>query len=360
MHGFATILIVCLMGFVAEAHGANEVSYGPPPAWVKDEAAPNADGSMAEAPVKLLKRDYQLKFSPHHLEMYVESYFAVQTPQGLQALGNLALPWKPDTDVLTVHKCRLLRAGQAIDLLTDGKKFEVLRRENNLEYAALDGMLTAVLQPAGMQVGDVLDLAFSIRRESSLIPAPEMFLFNFADVPASRVQLRATWDKSTPLRWRASQDMKGIKDVLNGGEHELRWVAEQVEPLKQPLNVPSRFLRIPMVEFTSYASWNDVSRTLAPLYAKAAGLRADSPVKLEARAIAQAQADPVARLEAALRLVQDRVRYVFLGMGDGNIDPAGADLTWERRFGDCKGKTALLVALLRELGIEAEPVLVAT
>jgi tetratricopeptide (TPR) repeat protein len=360
MRGSATVLIVCLMGLVAPAQGANEVSYGPPPAWVKDVAIPKADGSMAEAPVKLLTRSYQLKFSAKHLEMHVESFFALQTPQGLQALGNIALPWKPDTDVLTVHRCRLLRGDRAIDLLAEGKKFEVLRRENNLEYAALDGVLTAVLQPAGMQVGDVLDLAFTIRRESTLIPAPEIVLANFADAPASRVQLRVVWDQSTPLRWRASQDMKGIREVRNSGEHELAWVAEGLEPLKQPLDVPSRLLRFPMVEFTSYASWNDVSRTLAPLYSRAVELRADSPVKLEARAIAQAQADPVARLEAALRLVQDRVRYVFLGMGDGNIDPAGADLTWERRFGDCKGKTALLMALLRELGIQAEPVLVAT
>lgn len=54
------------------------------------------------------------------------------------------------------------------------------------------------------------------------------------------------------------------------------------------------------------------------------------------------------------------MRYVFLGMGDGNYKPAPADLTWQRRFGDCKGKTALLIALLRELGIAAEPVAVAT
>ncbi len=38
--------------------------------------------------------------------------------------------------------------------------------------------------------------------------------------------------------------------------------------------------------------------------------------------------------------------------------PARADETWQRRFGDCKGKTVLLLALLKELGIQAEPALV--
>ncbi len=47
-------------------------------------------------------------------------------------------------------------------------------------------------------------------------------------------------------------------------------------------------------------------------------------------------------------------------MNDGGFVPADADTTWARRFGDCKGKTALLLALLRALDIEAQPALVST
>jgi tetratricopeptide (TPR) repeat protein len=45
-------------------------------------------------------------------------------------------------------------------------------------------------------------------------------------------------------------------------------------------------------------------------------------------------------------------------MGEGGLVPANAETTWSRRFGDCKAKTALLLAILHELGIDAEPVLV--
>jgi tetratricopeptide (TPR) repeat protein len=47
-------------------------------------------------------------------------------------------------------------------------------------------------------------------------------------------------------------------------------------------------------------------------------------------------------------------------MNDGGLVPADADLTWQRRFADCKGKTVLLLALLRELGVAAEPAIVST
>lgn len=56
--------------------------------------------------------------------------------------------------------------------------------------------------------------------------------------------------------------------------------------------------------------------------------------------------------------MQQNVRYVYVGLNAGNLTPASADETWQRRFGDCKGKTTLLLALLYELGIEAEAVLI--
>lgn len=346
-----------LWGFAATAAAADAVNYGAAPAWVQPVVTPQV-GPPGDAPAKLLSRSYQLRFTPTTSELFVENFVRVQTPEGLQALGNIALPWRPDTDQLTVHKYRILRGEQVVDILANGQKFEVLRRENNLEYAALDGVLTAALQPAGLQVGDVLNLAFTLKREGGVVSAPEMALYDFAQTPVSRVELRATWNQATPLRWRATQDVKGIKEARGGATRELTWVANDLEPIDQAYDVPARFWRFPMIEFSTYSSWNDLSRVLAPLYEKAAVLDSDSPLKAEVKAIAAASADPVARIEGALRLAQEKVRYVFLGMGDGNINPARADLTWQRRFGDCKGKTALLIALLRELGVEAEPVAV--
>jgi hypothetical protein len=49
-----------------------------------------------------------------------------------------------------------------------------------------------------------------------------------------------------------------------------------------------------------------------------------------------------------------------LAVGVSGYVPTSADTTWARRFGDCKAKSALLVALLRGLQIEAAPALVST
>jgi tetratricopeptide (TPR) repeat protein len=74
--------------------------------------------------------------------------------------------------------------------------------------------------------------------------------------------------------------------------------------------------------------------------------------------IASATTDPKLRAAAALRIVQDDIRYLFSGQSAGNYEPQKPAETWEKRYGDCKAKTLLLTAMLRALGIEAEPALV--
>ena len=91
---------------------------------------------------------------------------------------------------------------------------------------------------------------------------------------------------------------------------------------------------------------------------KAATIAPDSDLRAEIDAIAKASTDPKVRAFAALRLVEEKTRYFFIGIGDGGYVPAAADETWRRKFGDCKGKTALLLAVLKELNVPAEPALV--
>jgi hypothetical protein len=134
--------------------------------------------------------------------------------------------------------------------------------------------------------------------------------------------------------------------------------AQRVEPLVMPKGAPIRFGIGRFAEATDFASWAEVAALFAPLYRDAAVIPPTGPLRDELNRIRNTVSDPKARTERALALVQDRIRYVALVMGQGGYVPATAETTWSRRFGDCKAKTALLLGLLSELGVEAEPVLV--
>lgn len=85
----------------------------------------------------------------------------------------------------------------------------------------------------------------------------------------------------------------------------------------------------------------------------------ESIVKLAAELV-EGVTDPLEKIDRIYHEVQKRCRYLGLFEGAGGIIPIPAAEVLESGFGDCKGLGTLLIALLRECGFEAHPVLVRT
>ncbi len=66
------------------------------------------------------------------------------------------------------------------------------------------------------------------------------------------------------------------------------------------------------------------------------------------------------KISAVFRFAARDIRYVSLSELGNRITPHASASVLKNRFGDCKDKSALLVGMLRELGFDAYPVLVAT
>ncbi len=343
------------------AIAADAVAFGPVPSWVEPQKAPEISPNPSGSAVRVLLSDQQINLAPSLNEQYVDSVILIQTPQGLSQAGNVVLAWRPDTDVVTVHKLTVARGGKETDLLATGQKFTVIRREDQLEYATLSGVLTAFLQPEGLQVGDRVELAYTLRRHDSLLGGvPEATFVVAPETAAVRSHLSARWPASYPMTWRASTWLTGVEQRRSGDVIELSATAENAEPLVQPAFAPSRFAALRMMQLSGRASWNEISRVMYPLFEHASHISSSSPLQKEIARIRAQAPDPRSRALAALRLVQDQVRYVYVGLNDARLVPADVDTTWSRRYGDCKAKTALLLGLLGELGIPAQAVAVNT
>ena len=351
--------LLALLIVEAPALAASEPVIAPVPEWVESVAIPAANPALADRPVQSLLLSGQTRFGAEYHDHFAEYAVRIQTPQGLQGMGNVILPWQPDQGELIVHKVRIIRGGQVIDLLANGQTFTVLRRESNLETAMLDGVLTAVLQPEGLGVGDILNVAFTVRRRPGTFGLRgENLFFAVRGFPVRLLRIRQIWPDGMAMRWRGTGLFDGARTRTTPLGTELLIERQDAEGPEPPAQAPARFLMPAVLEVSAYSGWTEISRAFAPLYVHASQLARISAVKAQIDRIAASSRDPRARAIAALRLVQDDVRYLALAMGEGNLRPATADQTWTRRYGDCKGKTALLLALLRGLGIEAEPVVV--
>jgi len=112
------------------------------------------------------------------------------------------------------------------------------------------------------------------------------------------------------------------------------------------------------VQVTEFGSWTAVAQWGDALFK--ADAQSIEAVKQLADRIKREHATQDARVTAAIRFVQDDIRYLGIEMGRNSHEPHQPRETLEQRFGDCKDKTFLLCLLLRELGLDAHPAMVNT
>ena len=358
MRGLFLCSVAGLAAPFAPAVAADKLQFGSPPSWVVPQTIPAVATKAADAPAAILLSDQQARLQPGKSTSYVEVAIKLQSAEGLSS-GNIAFPWQPEFDTVTVNKVHIIRGGRVIDVLASGQTFSVARRETNLDAATLDGSLTAVLHPEDLQVSDVVDYAVTIEHADPVMKNHTEGVFAvWNGLPVELAHSRITWPSGIKLATRETAGVPPVHLFSEGGLNVLEITGKALEPIVLPKTAPSRFRIGRLGEATNFASWAELADLFAPLYRSAAVIPASGPLRDELEAIRKNSTDPKSRAEKALELVENRVRCVALEMGTGGYVPASAETTWSHRFGDCKAKAVLLVGLLRELGLEAEPVLV--
>jgi hypothetical protein len=348
-------LLVMVSTFVAGSAYAElqQVRRGPAPAWVAPSELLSAP-EIVSGPLFMRRQDVQIHLSDQGQAQYQGYRAKILNTNALQ-LGNLSIAWNPSAGAPIVHEIKVFRDGQVVDVLQKST-FEILRREDQLEAASLDGNLTAILHVPDLRVGDELEVDLTSFTSDPTLGLHESGLLLLGPSPApGRYRLGLSWDEGRKPNLKMTADMTA---TMLKGERAVDFRFDNPAVLSPPKDAPARYQWQRVVEYSDFADWAALSRQFAPLYVKAATLAPDSAIKREATKIAAAQTRPLDRASAALKLVQQDVRYIYVGLNGGNLTPASADVTWQRRYGDCKGKTALLLALLAELGINAEAVLV--
>lgn len=338
---------------------AQDVQRAPTPAWVvplTPEAAPAGDG----APVRILSFDRQIRLDAEGEHTYTETRYRIQTAAGLPMANTINGAWNPSRQTLEVNKIHIIRDGQIIDVL-DGQSFQTLRRERNLESAMLDGVLTATLQPRDLRVGDIVETAFTLHDNGGVLAPHQETLDSISPgAVVGRYRVRASWPADRPIRFSLSEPWQNVQPRRTRDGYEIEIDERDLAPLRMPGDLPDRYMITRVLQLTDFADWGALSSLMAPLYARAEQLEPDSPLNAEIARIKAANPTIEGQIAAVVRLVQDDVRYLALAMGEGGYVPATADETWRSRYGDCKGKTVLLLALLHALGVQAEPALVST
>jgi uncharacterized protein DUF3857/transglutaminase superfamily protein len=116
-------------------------------------------------------------------------------------------------------------------------------------------------------------------------------------------------------------------------------------------NLPTGVSNWPYVAFSTGKSWQDAAQKYATIIEKQIG-STESLAKLTTTSAGDAK-EPLAVAGRLLASVLHNVRYAGVEFGEGSIVPRTPSETLEHKYGDCKDKATLLVAMLRQAGIPA-------
>jgi hypothetical protein len=345
-------LLVLLFALTLSANAA-EFEVRPAPAWVEPlEVVTNV--VVAKQNVRWgiydILSDHQIRDGSE----YYRTVRKVLSSNGVQNASELELDFDPSFERLVLHEITLIRDGVAFDAL-ERDTIRVIDKEDDAANRIYDGQRTALIFLRDIRPGDVLDYSWSVNGANPILGGRYTDEYDLSSgVPSRHIRHRLLWPKNRDVKWSGGQPASKV----NGEELALLWEAKDVPALDVEDSIPSWYEPWQSVQVSEFASWRDVA-----LWADAM-FRLDERSVLEVRELADelraAHKTRDAQITAAIRFVQDDIRYLGLELGRNSHEPHQPWETLDARWGDCKDKSLLLVALLRELGVEAYPALVNT
>jgi hypothetical protein len=341
-------------------------SVGPLPSWTESIDA-SAQGGDDQDPgtngQRILLYDRQVRAFGRDVELFTRWSRRVTNEVGLQSGSQINVEFDATYQRLVLHYVKVRRGTEVINQL-DPQAIKLVQRETNLNNQIYDGRQSAVLFIKDLRVGDVVEYAFS------LVGADPTLGGKFADevvlgapFPIGRVFARLVLpgERIVNLSYHgpAHEDASFQPERrVVGGASEFRWDLRSTTTYSPEPDAPPWFDEYPSVHFSEFSSWHDVAvwgqRLFLPTHPVGA------PIMEWVRRNLRESSDSNAFVVRATRFVQDEVRYVGIEVGMGRRRPSDPDTTFERRYGDCKDKAALLVSMLRAADIVAWPALVST
>jgi transglutaminase-like putative cysteine protease len=368
----APLLIICIVfwGVLTLWHGTSRAQRysefeGANGKFVRDPALPIWATPLLEipkatpnGPMQSLYSETQFNAGARHDYLTVRA-FQLNHQSALREIGQFPIEFIPDYETIKLHSLKIIRNGQTIDK-TRTVDVRFSQREIGLENGVYSGTVTASIVSDDLRVGDIFFIVYSKQGANPV----------FGDTYSTS----AAWDSSvftslrrvvlvhTPAKniaWKLHGSSTGKPLVPTKSEVRGNTVVtfeeRDLEAIIVESDVPSDFIANRYLQFSEYKNWQQVAAWGVGLF----NPKVELPPELN-RLVSRWNdlSTKQAKVAAALRWVQDEIRYFSLSVGDSSHRPYPPLEVVKRRYGDCKDKTYLLLSILNKLGIESYPVLV--
>lgn len=250
----------------------------------------------------------------------------------------------------------------AYTILPDGKKVKVADNairtvEDDLAGGAtmFSDLKHKIIIFPNVQVGARVYYKVKTIEHTPLYPNHFYYAHHFS--PSAQydyVEFNFSYPKEMAMRVK-SRDVSGKKTETDN-KVNYQYIFKQTD-IK--LSEPSRVATSDFAPGIYFSTFKDYIEYGQAYEVRAKDKMAVTPnVKKLAEQITKGISDRKAQARALYNWVSREIRYVAIYMGNGGIVPHAADDIIRNRYGDCKDKNTLLIALLKSKGIDASSAII--
>jgi len=218
------------------------------------------------------------------------------------------------------------------------------------------------------EVSEGCILEYKVKIHSSKLINDKDFVIAYP-LQAQEPIAEARFQLSTPLRLKPNitkinEQYNNFSANLNpevtqaGNTMIYSWVFKDIPQLIPENNMPAVVDINPAILLSTFNSWQNVHEWWWNLAKDK--IAADKDIKRQVRLLTKRCKSAEAKARAIYNFCAQKIRYVAVEYGQAGYEPHRAEDIYRNKYGDCKDQAVLLVAMLKEAGFDAWPVLIST
>ena len=267
--------------------------------------------------------------------------------------ASVEASWAPWYDERPVITARVVTKNGSVHML-DAAAITETAGSYDFDIFSDQRLLHAPL-PA-VEVGSVVEYVITVKGKTPIPGAGTSSFFTFGRwVPVHRTRLVISGPSAIEPRIVNKSDIQPVVDEKDGVRRML-FESKRIDPSEelQDYFLPFDESNERYVAFSTGASWQQIAAQYAQIVDRQ--IAGNDLTTLVRNAIGNAtdRREIMARLLAS---IQKDVRYAGVEIAEGTIIPRAPLTVLKNKYGDCKDKATLLVAMLRAAGIPANVVL---
>jgi transglutaminase-like putative cysteine protease len=287
---------------------------------------------------------------------HVQQVWRINTAQGARSFSPHSVMYAAMSERLCIVRARVLRRDGRETEATFSADQPVVERGSSMYFDSR----TRDIRFASLEPGDLVEIEYRLLPSSDVNPWAGYYarLDLFRDSLPTRLRRRVVVAPSSMKLYAVEHGLAPVVVRQHGAETTRIWQARDISAQPFEALSPSASATGPYLHVSTIGSMEEFGRWYSSLLEPAMAM--DMSMRAVASQILVRNLATPQKVQAVYESVQRSTRYAAFEFGVHSYQPYALSTVERRGFGDCKDKAAMIVALLRAVGVPAEFAMVRT